>query len=76
MKDEPAERPVLKALIVRCMWTRGPSAHVLMRHPHSFAVIDFLSLPQYQDMGWQFVALDPDSELAWNIWRAKNPEAA
>ena len=69
MQDGPAERiaerPVLKALITRCE-----------DHRRAFAVIDLLGWPYYESRGWTFVALDPDTEAAWNAWRGQNPEAA
>lgn len=42
----------------------------------AFTVIDLLAWPYYQNCGWEFIGVDPDSEIAWHLWRANNPEAA
>lgn len=76
MSDGPAERPVLKVLLMRAEWHRGENPLMLCRHPHTFVLVDLLAVEAYQEMGYRVVALDPESELAWRIWRDKHPEAA
>ncbi len=74
--DTPTERPVIDVMMVRCEWHRGENPNLLMRHPHAFVVVDIQSVENYQAMEYRVVALDPESQLRWNLWRAKHPEAA
>ncbi len=74
--DTPTERPVIDVMMVRCEWHRGENPNLLMRYPHAFVVVDIQSVENYQAMEYRVVALDPESQLRWNLWRAKHPEAA
>jgi hypothetical protein len=71
-----AERPVLKVLLMRAEWHRGDNPMLLTRHPHSFVIVDILAVERYLELEYRVVALDPESEMAWRIWRDKHPEAA
>lgn len=62
--------------MVRCEWHRGENPFLLMRNPHAFVIVDIQSVENYQAMDYRVVALDPESQLRWNLWRAKHPEAA
>ena len=59
------ERPRLSVLIARQSQTGI-----------AFTVIDLLAWPYYQNCGWEFIGMDPESEVRWHLWRANNPEAA
>ena len=59
------ERPILKALITR-----------VEEHTRRFLVIDLLEWEAYRVDGWTWIALDPETEAQWWVWRANNPGAA
>lgn len=40
-----------------------------------FRDIDLMAWPHYQNCGWTFVGLDPESEDRWIAWREAHPEA-
>jgi hypothetical protein len=42
--------------------------------PWRTAVVDLFDVPFRQRGGWQFVAVDPADEDAWQAWRARHPE--
>ena len=43
--------------------------------PCAFCLIDLLNLSRWELWGWSLVALDPDDEAEWLVWREAHPEA-
>lgn len=61
---DPTERPIITVMVTR-----------VEDHTRVWRDIDLMAWPHYQNCGWAFVGIDPETEAAWQAWRDQHPEA-